>query len=867
MTWTRAIEVAVDFTKVSGGADLTNFSFPISLTHTELRTVANGGLVTNTSGFDIAPFSDFGGLNMLKFDRVMYDGAAGTVVFWVKQATLSATVAGRVRVLYANSSITTDQQDKANAFISSAVTAKSGFGNGTTLDLTDHTGNFNLTNTSATAAAGLFGGAASFNGTSAFMEHVGAPVTTYPLTVVGLCKPSAAISANKDLVSLNERAAATAIGFGIRPRATDQVRAKAGGATDTATANNVLNTSAWHFAAAVFTSDTSRRLLVDGAAAVTGTAAASSTAVIDNLSVGCGITNSTPSAFFPGLINFYIVYNATMSDAWLTTLDAATRGIATFTTASSPMAANAAAAAANTAFVAANGGDSVWPAIYDRRLNVGVTSAKVETWDDAIGVSGGRTPGPQLVQATAGARPAFSGTQGSGSETITLTAASSQALASAADSRFQLAATTPLYYVAIYEATGTGPIFGGAADPTSSTTYPYALVQAAGSNHKGDFAPEGVTTGRVQPDSGVAFAGGVARVAMIGKSIPVTGNSGSDQTWRHFFGGRQVSTHHAVTAGTAGNQKLTVGRIGSTYGSGTLHWLSVTTQDPTRAQWMAILAFALAQFGALPDTATRNTLLCGGDSLEYGSHSSDPMTAAIGTGTTSPAYIMANTVSGSRGSLVTQALDVNDVHHYNHGVSGRNIGIIVQEWAREIAPNVDGTRAGPAILVVRGIGNFIQSTNATISQLRAKAIELLVLADALSVKLVWETEIDRGGGSNGSNGNATGWYTDNGWATPSANGIVATTFNADLRTALATYGHYLHDIEANSTFSINRAGTRACNDTTYFDDTVHLKDAGYSAYGISRKTFFDNNDAVLWSRTTGAATAAPFAGGLFSGSL
>lgn len=514
---------------------------------------------------------------------------------------------------------------------------------------------------------------------------------------------------------------------------------------------------------------------------------------------------------------------------------------------SAPTTAQAAAVSANATLVAATGTDSAWPAIYDRRMNTTVISSLVSAWED-VRFGSATTNGPQLAQATAGSRPGFSGTWGAGTELVTLSSASTQHLTSAATSALQLAPTTALYAVAIYEATGTGPIAGAAADPTSSTTYPYALLQGGGSNHKGDFAPEGVTTGRIQPDSGVAFADTTARLAAIGHSIPVANNSASDVVWRYWFGGRQVRRHHGVTTATAGNLKISVGRIGSTYGNGKLHWLGFTTQDLTATQWQALLAFASAQFGATADTSKRNTLVFVGDSLEYGSQSTDPMTAAVASGTKTPSYVCANTNSGARGTLATQGLDVGDVHAYDYGVSGRTLQVIVDEFAREVAPNIDGQRTGPKVLWIRGIGNYVQNSNATIAQLRTVATTLYSTALAAGfTEVVWETELDRGAGSNGTNANATGWYVDNTWAALSANGTVVTTFNGDLRTSLATYGTRMNDMEANAAFTINRAVSRAMLDATYYNaDKTHLTDVGYALVGTTRKTFLDSNDTVFW---------------------
>jgi hypothetical protein len=334
MAYLRRFVATVDHTKVST-TDHINFTWPFSITHTELRSIANGGLL-RSDAFDFAPFTGSDASGPLKYERTSYDPVGGTITGVVKSTTLSTSVDGVVHFCYQNSSISTDQQDRANAWAASVITAKAAFGDGSTLDLTDHSGNFNLTNTGAAAAAGLIGGAASFNGTSALMEKTAAPFTAYPAAFFALFKPSASVTVNNEVITVQQKSSASIVGVGIRARATDAVRAKAGGATDTQTANGVLNSTNWHSVFAAFGSSTTRRLIVDGAATIVGSAADGMTATLDDLSIGASFTSSVAGGFFAGLINGYLIYSAVPSDAWGLTLDAAFRGTASFYTITGP---------------------------------------------------------------------------------------------------------------------------------------------------------------------------------------------------------------------------------------------------------------------------------------------------------------------------------------------------------------------------------------------------------------------------------------------------------------------------------------------------------------------------------------------------
>ncbi len=844
MGWSRVIIKVVDSTKVNS-ADQVNMTIPIVVTNAELKSIANGGLC-RADGFDIALFADTACLVMFKFQKIFYDPVAGTFKAWVKVPRLfSGSNIAIVCIGFGNSAITTDQQDKLNAWDANTATSHPAFGDGTTIDLTDHTGNFNLTNVGAVRAAGLIGDALSTNGASTYAEKTGgAPVTNYPFTIEGLIKPAAAVASTQTVFGLNASAGAP-LGQGVfQVRATNAVRAQSGNSGSTPqTANNVLDTTNWHYIGGVWNADADRRLVVDGAAAIASAVSAGTTAAQDNFSVGAVANNNAHAQFYNGLTNFVILSSVGRADSWLITRNAATKDFATFTSEIGPFNVASTLAADIINLVTALGGDGICPVFYDAGINVNPVAGKVASIDDAIGTYNGRTPGPQLIEATAGNRPTLVGTQGSGSEYIEFSSASSQRLAAiAADARLQLSPNTPFNVIALYEATGTGPIGGVAANPASAVTYPYMLLQAAGTNHKGDFAPEGVTTGRIQPDSGIAFADGKTRVAGMVKSINVVGNAASDVTWEYWLGEYAIQIFRGATVATAGNLIPVLGRIGATHGNFRLKSFFILTKNITKADKQAILAFA-ANRASVQYTA-RRAVVCAGDSLEPGSQSTDPLTIAVGSGTTTPAAVMAANTS-------VPGLTFLDLHGFNYGVSGRHLQNIADEWAREISPLVNGYVTGPLLVFLRGIGNFVQNSNATIAQLRTVAASILTLANADDVKLVWHTEIDRGSGANGDNANDTAWYTSNTWATKSTNGNTVTTFNDDLRNSLATYGHYLIDLEALTQFQIMRAGTRAMLDATYFQaGKVHLQDAGYAIIGNERADFL--NAFAPWMSSSGS---------------
>lgn len=100
--------ITIDHTKV-GATDSSNFPMYFSGTYPYLKTIANGGGVTNSSGFDIIFTSDSLGSTTLNFQIISYNGTTGAVSFWVKIPTVSHTTDTVIYLFYGNTSITTTQ--------------------------------------------------------------------------------------------------------------------------------------------------------------------------------------------------------------------------------------------------------------------------------------------------------------------------------------------------------------------------------------------------------------------------------------------------------------------------------------------------------------------------------------------------------------------------------------------------------------------------------------------------------------------------------------------------------------------------------------------------------------------------------------
>lgn len=163
--------VVIDHTKVPN-TDQTNFPMLFSGAYTYLATTANGGGVTNSSGYDIIFTSDAAGTSVLPFERESYNGTTGAVIFWVQVPTLSHTSDTTIYLFYGNSSVNTDPSNK-NGVWDTNYKGVWHFSNGSTLSGSDSTADgYALTNTNGVAATnGEIDGAASFNGSNNYLSN------------------------------------------------------------------------------------------------------------------------------------------------------------------------------------------------------------------------------------------------------------------------------------------------------------------------------------------------------------------------------------------------------------------------------------------------------------------------------------------------------------------------------------------------------------------------------------------------------------------------------------------------------------------------------------------------------------------------
>ena len=150
-------KVTADHTQVP--STQTNFTVLVSTTQTALKTIAHGGKVGVSTGYDILFGSAIGG-NDYSWELEFYDGVNGILVAWVQVPSLSSSADTVFYMSFGNTGALVFQGGAKGAAWDTNYKAIWHFKDGTTLSLLDSTSNANnLTNSGATAVAGQIDGA------------------------------------------------------------------------------------------------------------------------------------------------------------------------------------------------------------------------------------------------------------------------------------------------------------------------------------------------------------------------------------------------------------------------------------------------------------------------------------------------------------------------------------------------------------------------------------------------------------------------------------------------------------------------------------------------------------------------------------
>jgi RHS repeat-associated protein len=259
----------IDHTKVAN-TDQSDFPALISGTFPFLATVANGGSVQNSNGFDIILTSDSVGQIKLDHEIESYDPTTGKVNFWVRIPVLSHTSDTTIYIRAGNPGVTSTQENKVGVWRNGylQVWHRGGAEGTESLGMTG-------TPTGITAATGEIDQAGNYSG-SAYNNLPGTNPGAVPVTVSAWVKRGS-LSGDQiiytDWWSYNDGYSAGNWGFDLRfLNSTNQLQWKVGtgycGSCSAAivSTNAITDTNNFHYVVGL-NNRTQNKLYVDGVAA------------------------------------------------------------------------------------------------------------------------------------------------------------------------------------------------------------------------------------------------------------------------------------------------------------------------------------------------------------------------------------------------------------------------------------------------------------------------------------------------------------------------------------------------------------------------------------------------------------------------
>lgn len=199
MTWFNSNyiykkQIIQDHTKVVTSSQL-NFNVRISMTDANLKTVANGGRVQNSSGFDII-FTNSSETTQLDHEIEKYVSTTGEIEMWVRFPSISNLADTTIYMYYGNASISTSQEN-INGVWDSNYKAVWHLKEATGTNAAESTssGNTATQSNSPTQSTGQIDGALSFNGSTQQLATSTTPTginfnRTNPFTISFWAKPT-----------------------------------------------------------------------------------------------------------------------------------------------------------------------------------------------------------------------------------------------------------------------------------------------------------------------------------------------------------------------------------------------------------------------------------------------------------------------------------------------------------------------------------------------------------------------------------------------------------------------------------------------------------------------------------------------------
>jgi hypothetical protein len=323
--------ITVDHTKVPN-TDRTNFPMLVNGTYSWLATVANGGNLQSSSGFDVCYASDSAGSTGLPYDTDHWTATSGDAGYWVLVPTIATGSDTVIYIFYGNSSITTTQANPTAVWGPDYKTVYH-LGNGTTLSLADSgiTGNLLTQTGTVGAAAGMIGGSALFtSGNYLSNTGLGYPIAT-TTRVMSMWMKFTSLSSG---IRIAGYGSAGVQGEDFRWEWTSpNFSLSIGNGSKFGTWSQDTN---WHYVVAVFSGTTNANITIYMDGALFGSTSSVNVWTLNTPACCVALSGSSGSSQFPGNIDEFRIRTGSETADWIATEYNNQNSASTFYTISGP---------------------------------------------------------------------------------------------------------------------------------------------------------------------------------------------------------------------------------------------------------------------------------------------------------------------------------------------------------------------------------------------------------------------------------------------------------------------------------------------------------------------------------------------------
>ncbi len=316
--------VTIDHTKVP--STQSSFVVTVSGTYSYLATVANGGKVTSSSGYDIVAYSttDCSGTKAA-FTRPYWSATTGALQLRVLLTSVSSSSDTTFSIRYGDSTITTDQTDAATAL--AGFTSVYSLSNGSTLSGADEKGTNNGSMTgSPTATTGKVDGAANLVAASSQYIDVG---TNASLDITGAMTigawiylaSSPASGVGYQIFSKDGSSGGRAYTFEVNNTTPGGLKNRfyVNGSSSLTLGSTVLSTGTWYHLVAVYIPDGTCTVYLNGASDGTATCGPSINTATASARIGSRAYSGFEEYFDGKIDEVFLIGGSGKAASWVQT--------------------------------------------------------------------------------------------------------------------------------------------------------------------------------------------------------------------------------------------------------------------------------------------------------------------------------------------------------------------------------------------------------------------------------------------------------------------------------------------------------------------------------------------------------------------